>query len=313
MKKLVLENPSFRYLEQSFGEWLDILGYAHQTVYNLPIHVHEFLHYLQTQGVTHITQLTHQMIKDYYHSLSGRSNQRKGGALSSSHLNKHIQALRKFTEYLNQTGKLDLIDLPLKNERLEDREVTYLSLLEIEELIQTTYLPVDPGKGKRPEAYFEALQARDRALIGVFYGCGARRTEAVSLDIADVNWDRKVLHIRKGKRYKERLVPISKQAFEFLESYVHDHRRMICPNPGTDALFVSERGMRIQGQSMLMRLKILQEYSGSITLKEKEIGLHTLRHSIATHLLHNGMKLTSISQFLGHSSLESTQIYTHLT
>ena len=68
----------------------------------------------------------------------------------------------------------------------------------------------------------------------------------------------------------------------------------------------------MQGQSLLLRLKYLQYYSDSIALKEKEIGLHTLRHSIATHLLQAGMKLETISRFLGHSSLESTQTYTHL-
>jgi len=80
----------------------------------------------------------------------------------------------------------------------------------------------------------------------------------------------------------------------------------------SEALFISQRGSRIAGQSMLLRLKALQNRTGNPNLIEKEIGLHTLRHSIATHLLSSGMKLELISKFLGHSSLESTQIYTHI-
>ena len=76
--------------------------------------------------------------------------------------------------------------------------------------------------------------------------------------------------------------------------------------------FVSQRGLRMNGQSMLLRLKILIQRVDNTELQSKEVGLHTLRHSIATHLLQNGMKLEAIAKFLGHSSLESTQIYTHL-
>ena len=68
----------------------------------------------------------------------------------------------------------------------------------------------------------------------------------------------------------------------------------------------------MQGQSLFIRLKLLQQRSGNLNLLEKEIGLHTLRHSIATHLMAAGMRIESISKFLGHGSLESTQVYTHL-
>lgn len=312
MRKLPLNNPSFIYLENSFGEWLDVLGYSSQTVYGLPLAVREFLCYLERNEVGHIRLLTGKHFRDYYSELTSRSNQRKGGGLSSNHLNKHIQALRKFVEYLNQTGKLDLIEMPLKNEKLEEREISWLTPFEVQSLIKASYLKPQFKNSKRPDSFHEALQARDRAMIAVFYGCGARRNEGVNIDLSDINWDSSTLHIRKGKRYKERLVPISKQSFKFLESYVFDYRRIICPTPKTDALFVSERGGRVQSQSLFLRLKMLQQNSDSASLREKEIGLHSLRHSIATHLLHNGMQLPSISRFLGHSSLESTQIYTHL-
>ena len=80
----------------------------------------------------------------------------------------------------------------------------------------------------------------------------------------------------------------------------------------SDALFLNRYGNRLGSQMLYLRLKYLQYHTDDLTLQAKEIGLHTLRHSIATHLLSAGMKLESISRFLGHSSLESTQIYTHL-
>ncbi|MBL6447629.1 tyrosine-type recombinase/integrase [Fulvivirga sp. 29W222] len=149
-------------------------------------------------------------------------------------------------------------------------------------------------------------------MLSVYYGCGLRRSEGVALNLSDINLDKNLLHVRKGKNYKERHVPISPASRRHLTQYIYDHRNTLLRYPQTDALFLSKRGTRLQGQSMILRLKALQQQSDSTTLRAKEIGLHTLRHSIATHLLHSGMKLENISLFLGHSSLESTQIYTHL-
>jgi integrase/recombinase XerD len=148
-------------------------------------------------------------------------------------------------------------------------------------------------------------------MLVVFYGCGLRRNEGVHLNLSDINFDKYILHVRKGKNYKERLVPISKASLKYLQEYIYDHRSQLSKG-SLDALFLSYRGFRMQGQSLLIRLKQLQHATGDLTLLEKEIGLHTLRHSIATHFLQAGMKLESISRFLGHGSLESTQVYTHL-
>ena len=158
----------------------------------------------------------------------------------------------------------------------------------------------------------EALQARDRAMLAIYYGCGLRRNEGVCLNAGDINFDRAMVHVRKGKNYRERFVPISKTSLKYLQDYVYDHRPVLLQGNKSESFFVSQREGRVQGQTLLLRLKYLQHQSENEDLIEKEIGLHTLRHSIATHLLQGGMKLDSIARFLGHSSLESTQIYTHL-
>jgi len=311
MKKLNLSNASYRYLEESFKEWLDVQGYATSTVYNLPLHVRELLHYLEQQEIKNIKELKTKHIEGYYQKLKERANSRQGGGLSNGHLNKHIQALRRFTEYLRKVGRLEINEVSLGNEETEHK-ITYLTEEEIHLLFKVTYQKPE----KQPnttEAIYEAIQSRDRAMLAIYYGCGLRRNEGVQLDIGDINFDRSILHVRKGKNYQERLVPISKANLKYLQDYVYDYRPELLKGNKAEALFIAyTTGKRLQGQSLCIRLKKLQYQTGDNDLIEKEIGLHTLRHSIATHFLQAGMKLESISRFLGHGSLESTQIYTHI-
>ena len=129
MKKLILKNESFQYIEKSFREWLDILGYAESTVYNLPNHIRELLYYLEQNNINHIKQLDNRIIKEYYNHLKLRSNERQGGGLSNAYLNKHLQALYKFTEYLRQSGRMILPILTLKKN---------LALVEIPSIMNLT-------------------------------------------------------------------------------------------------------------------------------------------------------------------------------
>jgi integrase/recombinase XerD len=313
MKSLALKNPSFRYLEQSFKEWLDVLGYAPISVYNMPLQVRELLHYLESENINHIKELDIKHIKGHYSKLKERGNARRGGGLSNNHLNKHIQALRKFADYLRQVGRLTLPELQIKNEEADAKSIAVLT----EEEIQLLFKATEKTPEGRPHynlsaAQVEAMQSRDRAMLAIFYGCGLRRNEGVNTDVGDINFDRAMLHVRKGKNYKERFVPISKTSLKYLQEYIYDHRPEILLGSKTEALFISMMARRMDGQTMLVRLKHLQHQTENADLIEKEIGLHTLRHSIATHLLQAGMELESIARFLGHSTLESTQIYTHL-
>jgi len=288
-----------------------VLGYAQSSVYYMPLHVRELLYYLEQKEINNIKELDNQLIQEHYQKLKERSNQRRSGGISTGHLNKHIQALRKFTEYLRKVGRLTLPELKLKNEEEDPRNIEVLTTDEIQLLFKATNKP--PYKRPNmPESRIEALQSRDRAMLAIYYGCGLRRNEGVQLNVGDINFDRSVLHVKKGKNYKERFVPISKTSLNHLTAYVYDHRPELLQGAKTEALFVSQAAKRLQGQTLILRLKYLKYQTENTELIEKEIGLHTLRHSIATHFLQAGMKLESISRFLGHSSLESTQIYTHL-
>jgi len=305
MKKLPITNPHFEYLERSFKEWLDILGYSSHGLYMLPILVRELLHYLEQQGLHHTNQLEVGYIRDYYAQLKTRANQRKGGGLSNNYLNKHLQALYKFSEYLRKSGRLALPALGLDWEPDDSEEITVLTPEEIRLLYKATY-------GYNEGTLLEPFNARDRAILTIYYGCGLRRNEGYHLNLSDVNFDRRIVRVRKGKNYKERLVPFNKTNAAYLQEYVYDWRPLIVKDKRDDAFFIGQRGVRMQTQSMALRLKLLQQRTDDIKLQEKNVRLHVLRHSIATHLLSNGMELEKIARFLGHSSLESTQIYTHL-
>jgi integrase/recombinase XerD len=305
MKKLILKNESYQYIEKSFREWLDILGYAESTVYNLPNHIRELFYFLEQNNINHITALDNYIIKEHYQNLKLRSNDRKGGGLSNGSLNKQLQALYKFTDYLRQSGRLVLPTLNIDWETDDTGEIETLTQEEIQLLYKATY-------GYNENNKLEPFNARDRAMLTVFYGCGLRRNEGYHLDLSDIDFDRRIVHVRKGKANKERLVPFNKTNSQYLQEYMYDSRPQIVLDKRNNAFFISQKGNRMNAQSMAIRLKLLQHRTDDYGLQEKNVRLHILRHSIATHLLQNGMPLEKISKFLGHNSLESTQVYTHL-
>ena len=306
MKNLPIKSEAFQYVERSFREWLDILGYSTQTVYQLPNYIRELFYWLENEKeISQVHQLNTSLLKEHYHNLKQRSNKRRSGALSNNYLNKHLQAFHKFSDYLRQSGKMELPYLNVNFEEPNTKPIQVLNISEIKALFEAT--EIHPQNQK-----WEAIAARDKAMLSIFYACGLRRNEGFHLDLSDINFDRQVLHVRKGKNYKERFVPFSKNTAKTLETYVYDYRPFFSHAKELNALFISVKGYRMEGQSLAIRLKLLQQKTDDLELQQKDLTLHTLRHSIATHLLQNGMDLQKISRFLGHSSLESTQIYTHL-
>jgi len=302
MKKLKLQNDSYKILVSSFKEWLDILGYAESTVYYLPNHLQEFFYYLEQYKVNTVNTITVEIIKNYYHYLQQRANETRSGALSKSYLNKHQQALKKFKEYLKHHDYKNF-SVHLKSETQPTEEkLNILTQSEIKQLFKATEY------SHRKTSF----TLRDKALLTLLYSCGLRRNEAVHLDISDVYFDKERIFVRKGKNYKERFVPINRKNAEILEDYIYEARPEFNIKNNTEALFLNHHGSRMLGGSFSNRLQVIVKASSNATIAEKQITPHTLRHSIATHLLQQEVPLESIKTFLGHSSLESTQIYTHL-
>jgi integrase/recombinase XerD len=314
MKRLPVTTPAYQYIEKSFKEWLEVLGYSWQGVYYMPIQIRGLLNWLEKQNKTQLADITTEAIKDYYYNeLKQRKNLlHNAGTLSGKHLNKNLQALRKFTEYLRQTGKLQIPLLNIKQEEIIETRPTVLTEEEMQQLYKATEIIPDKMKHAKPREFYDWLNMRDRAMLAIFYGCGLRRNEGYHLNSTDINLDSAVIHVTKGKGYKERFVPISRKGIEHITVYLYDARPMLLKDNKEDAFFLNHNGKRLGGQMLMLSLQSLAKRTNNTELMQKEIGLHTLRHSIATHLLAHGMSLEKIKDFLGHSSLESTQIYTHL-
>lgn len=302
MRKLKLENESYRILVASYKEWLDILGYAESTVYYLPNHLQEFFYYLEQNHIKNINHIQIQTVKDYYNYLQERVNERRNGGLSKSYLNKHQQGLKKFKEYLENHGHKGFkVHLKTEVNPVEEK-LNILTQEEIQELFTATnYSHTE-----------ERFRLRDRALLVVFYSCGLRRNEVYHLNREDIFFDKQRLYVRKGKNYKKRYVPLNQKNLRILEDYVYESRSTFYNGKEEQALFLNTRGTRLGGMSFANRLHATVKATANKTIEEKGITLHSLRHSIATHLLQGGVSLSVIKTFLGHRSLESTQIYTHL-
>ena len=312
MKKLLLHTAQYQHLETGFREWLDILGYAPMSVYNMPNIIREFLHYQERNSITEIRSLKHEHIHSYHEHISRRGNERRGGALSAKYILMHMQAIEKFLEYLHHRGIQNLPSASLQLDKYQRKEITVLTTEEIRLLFAATHKDALHSSSNHYHLYNEAMQTRDRAMLAVYYSCGLRRNEGVHLHTDDIDFDKGLLHVRKGKNYKERFVPFNKTNAAYLQLYIYDYRPQLVKSKKENRLFVSVNGHKTAGGTLLKRLHRLQYVTEDSRLPEKEVGLHTLRHSIATHLLSAGMSLEKIAQFLGHSSLESTQIYTHL-
>ena len=152
------------------------------------------------------------------------------------------------------------------------------------------------------------MALRDQAIIEVMYATGVRVSELVSLDIDDVDLDESFVRCM-GKGSKERIIPLHDEAVGTVREYMEDGRPSLAGTAAGRALFVSRKGGRLTRQALWLILKGRAQAAGI----ERKITPHTLRHSFATHLLIGGAPLRHVQELLGHASITTTQVYTHLT
>lgn len=283
----------FNLLVHGFEGWMRSLGYAPATVYGSVRFTQEFLAFLENRQVESLDDIGQGHIESYDLYLRQRPNLKNKGALSISSITSNLNGVRRFGRYLQQTGKYTLeVNVPLpKAQRKAERMVLSLSD------IRCLYRATDES----------LLGIRDRAMLGIYYGCGLRRSEGVALELQDVDLHRNMLFVRRGKGYSERYIPFSEAIKRDFAAWL-TVRSQLLVNPTEKAFLIGVTGKALKGPAVMERLKSLVIQSGV----DHTTGLHTLRHSIATHLLKGGMSLENVSRFLGHRSLESTQIYTHL-
>lgn len=293
-KQSKLQSSEYILLLQGFTQWLELLGYSSLSIPGLTSAVKSFLSHQEDHEKRSLADLTATGARLFIDELKQQTGIRTGRPFSAGHINKHIQSLNLLSTYLRQSGRSDSGFVLERMDEVRSKPA-WLTKHEINQLYDAITDTI--------------LGVRDKAMLAIFYGCGLRLNEGASLELKDIDSNKKIVHVRKGKQYKERYVPIAEKNYEELKLYIDYARPQLLQQYKTEALFIdANKGRAMQKQSLYIRIKQL---SRKAKLKKK-IGTHTLRHSIATHLLQSGMKLERIQQFLGHADLDSTQIYTHL-
>lgn len=283
-----LRHIEYHHLVKNFAEHLSRLGYSKGGVSMLPTCVREFLYRQEQEELYDLGQITSGDITDHHEYLQQRPNLRRPGGLSPRMISHHLYALKLFFNWLQELRLIEANPMSaLHFERPENKTREILTREEITSL-------------------YEACQTlKEHAILHVFYGCGLRRNEGEKLNIRDVHFRQKVLYVREGKGGKSRAVPLTEKVSEELKAYCYQQRKA---RPQEHALITNNWGTRMQGNQYNSKLKELI----SRTSINKEISLHSLRHSIATHLLERGLSVEYVRDFLGHAHIDSTERYTHI-
>ena len=287
-----VQSREFTALEKSFRQWLELLNFEKSTVRYAPRKAKEFFYWLERHKINEEIGITRGNVSDYFDYLTSRENMIKGGRLSRNYLRTHLTALRKLSRYLRETGR-EGFETDITIQGTNRHRINIFTETEIKALYSV--------------CESDLLGIRDRAMLGVYYGCGLRRNEGINLDTEDVNLEKGLLYVSHGKNYKQRFVPFTEAVRDAFYNYLH-YSRPLLARGNEQAFFLSQRGNRLCEEAMVNRLKMLKEKA----LIDRPGSLHSLRHSIATHLLQSGLSPEKIKHFLGHSSLETTQIYTHI-
>ncbi|MDY5274739.1 MAG: tyrosine recombinase [Atopobiaceae bacterium] len=242
---------------------------------------------LEEKGVTEPDDVTRPLIEEHLEHLA-----EEGYAPSS--VERALSAIKSFHRFMLQEEMSSVspaaaLPLPKKAERLPD----VLSVRQALALLDQPFPKTAAGQ-------------RDRAIIEVLYGCGLRVSELTGLDVGAVSLEDEVVRVI-GKGSKERLVPLMGSAYEALAEYLSDWRGELVSSRSGAAVFLNVRGGRISRQSVFA----IVERAGRVVGID---GLHphTLRHSFATHMLQGGADIRIVQELLGHSSIQTTQLYTHL-
>jgi integrase/recombinase XerC len=229
--------------------------------------------------------------------------------LAKSTVARKLASLRAFFDFLRERGlKLDpsrLVQPPKQEKPLPRR-------LSVDEAFHLVEAERPKRRDYGSDELRRALETRDRALLELVYSSGLRVQEARGLDLDDLRTDLGLVHIRRGKGSKERVVPMGEKAMQAIQDYLKWRNQMLPeegPGRQEPALFLNARGGRLTTRSMQ---NILAERMGGLSVGRK-VSPHSLRHAMATHLLEGGADLRSVQEMLGHSSLSTTQKYTHLT
>ena len=301
-------SPGANDLVRAVRTYLDHLvverGLAENSVKSYRRDLRRYLGHLDGLGITELDQITEQTVSGFLMAL--REGDRDHPPLSATSAGRTVVAVRGFHRFAVKDGLATSdpsagVRPPTPAKRLPKA----VSLGDVERLLEAASAPGT------------ILALRDRALLELLYGTGARISEAVGLDLDDLDLDSDLdpgqpqgTVLLRGKGSKERIVPVGSYARAAVQAYVVQARpALVATGSGTPALFLNARGGRLSRQSAWTVIVKAADRAG-ITA---EVSPHTLRHSFATHLLEGGADVRVVQELLGHASVTTTQVYTLVT
>lgn len=278
-------------------------GLAQSTVDAYASDLRRYLDWLEARGVHGPAAVTRQDVEDYVADLdgAGESGRSKARRLASIH------AFHRFA--LAQQAVASDVAATVKAPKGAGTLPDVLTVDEVARLLEAVPQPGGTGVA----GVEDAVLVRDRAMLELMYATGARVSEIVGADIDDMDFDEHVIRVT-GKGSKQRLVPVGGYACQALRRYLDEarpvlERRKRSGSAERRALFLNKRGCRLSRQSVWEVVKA----AGERAHIAKPLHPHTLRHSFATHLIQGGADVRTVQELLGHASVTTTQIYTHVS
>ncbi len=270
-------------------------GTARNTLDSYARDLRRYRDYLAALGVTELAEITAHQISDFLAAL--REGDADHPPLAASSAARTVVAVRGLHRFAVREGLV--ADDPAREVHPPQPPRRLPKALPLDDVLR---LLEQPGSD-------EPRAVRDRALLELLYSTGARISEAIGLDLDDIDREQRTV-ILDGKGGKQRLVPVGRPALAALEAYLVRARPALAAHGrGTPAVFLNARGSRLSRQGAWLVLKAAADRAGLAT----EISPHTLRHSFATHLMEGGADVRVVQELLGHASVTTTQIYTLVT
>lgn len=283
-----------------YEEYLLINGYRDRTIQSYRHELSIFRRWIEDDtSVCDIDDVSKETILEYVSYLYKRG-------LASTTIAHKKAVLKSFlkTSYTENQIYRDLSQyIP---ESKQARRIPKTILTEQDMTLLFDYLDVSTDVSKR--SYADAINYRDRTMIEILYSCGLRRGELLPLRVSAVDVSNELLYVYNGKGGKDRVVPLGSCALDVLHVYLSEIRPILLTTTSEDYLFPSKRGGYVSKSAFAETVKRVCERAGI----EKSIRVHDFRHACATHMLNRGADIRYVQELLGHSSLTSTQIYTHV-
>lgn len=289
--------PTLESLLSRYFLSLQIANWSPRTIERRRYSLGRFVDWAKERGAASHGDFTPELLEAYRRSLFHHRSARTDKPLKFATQASYLVAVKHWLGWLVEEGwfetnRAEKLQLPKEEYRLPS---SYLTLDEVETLLGTVDLTTPSG-------------LRDRAILETLYSTGMRRSELIALNLDDIDFERGLVIIRQGKGRKDRVVPIGRRALQWIEKYLADGRPVL-PDQGTDAFFPTTRGNRFHPVNLSSRVRSYLDAAGI----RRPGSCHMLRHTAATLMLEGGADLRSIQTLLGHESLNTTQIYTHIT